>query len=691
MNPSRPRIVSALLLATGAGLAGADVPQPDPAAEIRVAIDVDAVGSAARDAFPTSLWYDPAEGATVAHVLDQIDLLLGGGDLKSAKAVAGLHGVSAVIHAPAANDPDAQQARWAFAARHDDAAGLAAALAPRLPLPLDGAGAPATVDLAGYHGTSQWHWFCGSATAAAPGPGLLMAGDRLAVQSWGAGSATPPAVAPPAAPVWMTVDLAPTLAVVRALAGDGISFGLDPLLPRWHSDPAALALGLTPAEGGWNGSIAFAAPALPLHAIDPSVAALGRKRQVRLALGIDPRALTGLIANQLTVAEERDFGAMIGAPAEDAAAVFTGDVIVLADVDGLLPQGAAVFGVRPGRSPAGVVAALVKTFHGEAVPNTTNVWQLETPLGPLGIAYNDQRVVVGNDPTLGADLLAGTPGDAPIPAGRAVCADADLPAIAKLWLPLAWRWLQERRIPLAPEPIPALAFRLPESALALAQTRGKAAKLAQLLDDNLPPLVLTHDGGALPWKVETGYLRFHLRHLMPAGDLADDLEHGIALYAAAPVGAPAGAPPTIPATVLRLADGWHVMEDDRKGRPAALNDVALAARLHGLDHLLGPEAAQLPVLTPAGIPVFDRTWLPELGRILPKLKPWHLEGTVDADGGKAVETGEPLATLALAFACASMALNDLPHLLHYHLRAVEERDKPPPEQAPPPEPGRVEL
>jgi len=699
MHPRLLVLIAVMPALAGTG-AAADVPYPDGGAQIRAAADADAVSAAAHTAFPTSLWYDPAEKATVAHVLAQIDLLLGGGPFSgnrnSAAAIKGLHSIAAAIHAAGANDPDPQEARWAVVARHDDALGMAAALGTHLPLPLDGVGTPMVADIAGFHGVSQWHWFCGSSTAPATGPGLLAVGDRLAVQTWAltdADSATRPAVTPPAAPLWMTVDLAPTLGLVSDLATDGVSFGLDPLLPKWHADPnASLALGLTPADGGWKGDITFTAPALPLHAIDAEFAKLGRKHQVSLAIGIDPRALTGLIVNQLSVAEEKAFGAMIGAPAEDAAAIFSGDILLMADVNGLVPQGALVFAVRPGRSPAGVVAALVKSWKGAAVPNVENAWQLQTPAGPLLIAYNDQRVVVGDDPDLGAALLAGTTGDAPIPAGQALYADVDVPGIAKLWLPLAWKMLTDRSIPLAPEPLPALAFRLPESALALAQTRGDKATLAQLLDDKLPPLVLTRDGGTLPWKVEAGFLRQHLQHLLPpGGDLGLELDQSISLYGAPAAGAPAGSVPTNSATVLKLADGWHVIEDDRRGRGAALDAAGIAARLKGLNHLLGPEAAALPVLVPAGIPVFDRSWLPDLAHILPLLKPWHIAGTVDATGGKAEETGEPLATVALAIACASMVLNDQPHLLHYHLRALEERNKPPAEQPLPPEPHRVEL
>jgi hypothetical protein len=337
--------------------------------------------------------------------------------------------------------------------------------------------------------------------------------------------------------------------------------------------------------------------------------------------------------------------------------------------------------LRADADPGALIQAVVAAYQGQKIDADPEIaaYALDTPLGPWGLAVSKRLLVLGNDADLAQELLSGKAGDAPIPGGQVVVADIDLPLIAKQWLPLVYRMVADARLELGADPLGSVQFSVPEGALALSQTLGATAKLSMLLQPKPPALTLSRNGLAAPWSPPRE-LAGQLRALQPEGDLA------VAVDAMFSVFADQAATPESFATVMRQGDGWHVCEDDRRGRKLPLSQQQLATRLAGLKRVIGPEPDKLRVLAPPLRPSIDRRWLPDLAVVLRHLPTYHLEATLAADGIHAQERGLPLGTVAAALGVIDMALFEQPRLLQYHLRASVH-----PPATPPAKPGVVEF
>ncbi len=679
-----------LTLVSGARVAAAEpsTAAAAPTPQLSLQLDGNVLLAAGRTAKPTSIFSDPACAPTLAHIVKQLELLGGGKPGWAASAGSGLHRLDLRILPPVAGDPDPRRARFALFADHDAARAVADALGA---VALD----PKPGEVGGLAGVGNGEFFVGAAGTS------LALGDPATLR------ALHPLPADPKRPALsIACDFAPMIELVKALEGDGITYGLDPLVPKWRAEAPTLEISAAPAGESWTGTVALKAGSLPFHSIDPALAALARTgKHARFAAGLDPRAVAGLIGNLASERDERALAVVLGCTVADAAKLFTGDVLLMVDASGIIPQGVLALRLRPEADASALVQAAAAAYQGQKIEAGAEVvaYALDTPLGPWGLAAGKRLLVIGNDPDLAQDLLAGKAGDAPIPAGKAVVADIDLPLIAKQWLPLAYRMLGDARLELGADPLGNVQFRLPEGAIALVQTLGAAAKLSLLAQPTPPPLTLTRNGATLPW-IPPPQLGAQLRALLPnqssnqSSNQAStppsiqqtaDADLAVAIDASFSVFADPAATPDSFATIVRLADGWHVLEDDRRGRKLPLSSQQLASRLGALKRVLGSEPEKLRLLAPPVRPSIDRRWLPELGVLLRHVPAYHLEATLTPAGITAEERGAPLGTLAAALGVIDMALLQEPRLLQYHLRSNDHA--PPALPTPPVTPGTVEF
>jgi hypothetical protein len=540
--------------------------------------------------------------------------------------------------------------------RHDLSAGILAAAQQRLP------GAP-SITLGTYAGTGDADFFAGSAR------NVVALGRPAVVSSAGAGDG-PPGLA-------MSFDFAPTIELVKKLESNGVTYGLDPLLPKWRTEAPRLTLTAKPEGKEWLATLSFTAAALPFHSIDPSIAACARaNRHLRIAAGVDPRAVSGLMTNLMGVGEERALTQLLGASIGEVAGLFTGDLLLMLDSSGILPQGAVVLLLREGADASSLLRNLSEAYHGQPLQleGAVTAYTLETPVGPLAIASDGKRLVLGNDPELGQTLLAGKPGDGAIAAGTFLAVDIDLPLLSRQWLPVAYRLLAEQRLELGTDILANLRFSLPEAALALHQTQGAGA-LSRLVADDLPQLTLTRNAVTQPWTVSPAMLANELRALAPTDKPAEMLDHAFAFYA--------NPNSDDTATVYRTADGFHVCEEERRGKRQAFTAQQLATRVAGMQLVMGADPATMKALTPPERPVFDRRCLPDLATLLRHIPAYRLEGKATATGVILEERGAPVGAIATCLGLLNLSLFEQPRMLRYHRMMSEGREQPPAAATPP--------
>nr|MBA3709734.1 hypothetical protein [Planctomycetota bacterium] len=537
-------ILSALF-AADLGAAEFDATLKDPGAQVQLVVDRDALQAGAKTAKMTSMWWDAGAKPSLEYAAKQLDLLLDAKPAPAADLAAGLHSVDLAVYAAGADDPDPRLARFALMLRDVHAKDLAAAIVARIDRAAAGSVGPFT-------GGGNAQWAAGSVGS------VLAFGDRKALAHLaekGVSSADLSAQGP----AWLTCDFAPTLEIAKLLEADGISYGLDPLLPKWRTEAPTMTLSAAPKGEEWTGTIDFKAANLPVHAIAPAIANLGTSScHVRIAAGLEPTMVSGLFSNLMSVREDRELTQMLGMSIGEATGMFTGDVLLMVDASGLIPQGSVVLALKPGRDPSALIRNLANAFQGQAmdVPGASSAFLLDTKIGPWGIAYANDRLVFGNDQELGQKLLSGAAGNAPIPAGKALVVDLDLPLIGKQWLPLAYRLLGSARLEFGPDPARDLQFQLPDAMLALYQSKGAAAKTSQLLE-GAKGITLTRGATVLPWTGFSEAFIAQAKKLVSGADLAKGLDERFAQY-----GDMGLVPVESTATVYRAADGYHVCEDD---------------------------------------------------------------------------------------------------------------------------------
>ncbi len=393
-----PTLARTALLSTagdGGGRGGAG-PADDPALKLWLVIDATALGGGMQLP-PMTAWSSALPDWPRAATWSSSPSLLSHGAVPAEMPSSARRSTAAPSPCCAAtpDDPDRLHARTAALIRADWAQQLA-----------KGFTQGADIDAGGIHGKYSSLLFVGAKD------GLLALGDPSAIVSATAQAAANAGAAPLAA----RVDFAQVFALIRQLETLGVSYNLDPLLPRWRVQAPTMSITAAPAAGGWDGGIEFQADALPLHAIDPAFAKLCVERQLRLALGIEPRVLAQMIDNFLPLPDQRALETTLGMTVDHASAALSGDLVLVADAKGLVPSGALAFGLKPGGMGALLAAKFASAMSGTVLPDqgaTPVAWTLPTPLGALRLEVAPAALVVGNDEAL---VHAIASGNAPAPA-----------------------------------------------------------------------------------------------------------------------------------------------------------------------------------------------------------------------------------------------------------------------------------
>ncbi len=592
--------VPVLLLLVGCLLPGPD-PPPLPAPELTVSVDAGSLGGGASQP-PLALWSQPAAQASRDQVAHQLSLLCLG-QLPATTPFAQHFSALVLAVLPASTgDPDPRLARYALLVRHSDAEAFA-----------KGFGQGPGITAGEYAGriNVQEHRFVGvNQDVLAIGDSDLI--NRAAPQL--------PAAQSVHAPLEASFDFAPVFTVLRQLEGVGISYNLDPLLPRWRQQAPQLTLSAAAGQKGWSGTLHLASPSLPLHALAPALRSLcAPGHQLRLALGIEPRVVTQLIDNALALADERQLEIKLGMPLEEAGRCFTGDVVLVADAKGILPQVGLVLGLKPEGAGKLLAGHLAGIWNGAQLPAGADAsvhWSLTTPIGPCQLALFPGRLVIANDPglvdTLGVDPAAAHAQAGPdaVPEGCCAFVDCDLPSLAGQWLPVLWPLLSDGHVNLARDPLAVIVHELPEAASALLQGKGPKARLADLLANPPPVLMLGQGSRTVQWSPPP-QLVVALRQLLGSQPPAQ-LDQVLCAFTD-----PRLRPLTVTAVFLREGDGVHALVHDQRIRQRPLTADELSSRCDGLDRALGQAPSALQAITPPEVPHLDRSWLPDAPGLWP--------------------------------------------------------------------------
>lgn len=589
---------------------------------------------------PTTVWTTPAATAARAQIAGDLALLCHGAVPATASWAAGFQAASLTVLPASLDDPDRSRAPYALGVRDAQAQALAHGLGAGLP--------PATAGAV--RGAGNRTWFVGAQD------GLLALGSPTAVA---AGIAPVPAAGTPGAHARLA--LGPALQLARALEEVGISYNLDPLLPGWRSQAPVVEATIAPGAQSWIGTTRLTAAALPVHVPDAAIARLSVEREVRLVVGINPRVLTQLLANALSVSEQRSLEERLGMSLDRAAMCFSGDIAASIDAHALLPRGAIVLGLRPGGGAQLFARQLASAVHGqELAPPEHGViaWTLATAIGPCQLSLNDRILVLANDPELARSLLDGTAPPAPVPPGTVAFLAADLPALASQWLPVAWPLLAQAHLDLAPDPLAEIARELPLAVSFLLQTRGSDVHLADLLAQPPPVLAVPQGDHVVQWTMPPS-LQTALAQVL-AGAPPATLDSLFGCYSD-----PRIRPVAITTVVVRLADGLHLLGSGRHPLAEQPIGAALRQRLATLSLALGSDPDHLALLTPPPVPRLSTRWLPDPGALTASLAPYRLEVRAVAGGLEASEFGEPLGAAAVMASGAYLTLVQMPRMLAY--------------------------
>jgi len=659
VHPMPHAVRSCLLaaLAVSAWSVDAVPAQDDPALQLRVAVDLQRLETQGRTAKPTSWWWDPAAATVTGHIRRQLALVMrvqpGAWDANG--WLGGASGLVVAAYPPQVGQQPVQ--------------------ALVLAKPLPGATAPLAAGPNIAIGVLTGRGHMGS-MATVFGPGLWAHGAAEAIARLQEAGATQSS----AGIVEMRLDLASTLDWCKTLEASGVSYGLDPVLPGWREVHPQLTLSMDAKDGAWrsNGVLTGFDRGLPVHALAPEVAGLARSGQdFTLAVGIAPEALAALVMNSMGRSQNRAVTQTLGMRLDEALKPLTGDLLLMVRQGQALPEAVLVAGVSGDARPLAQALAALWQGQPQDLPGALGAWLVNTPVGPLLLAVNAQRLVLGSSPEVLADLLAGRPGDRPLPAGVCAVVEADLPKIAASGLPLLLGAAGLWRYELAPDPISELRTLLP-AMIRQAWSPAGAATIAGLAEGN-GDLETVRGNATVRWPaVDRLRLRGALAAVAPDG--TDPLLGSDTLFSIH--GRIADGQVTATVSVYRKPDGFHVLEDVGTA-PIAVE--VLAGRLAGLQRLAGAELTALPALAIRERPGIDRRWLPDAALLARHLAPWVLHIRPTADGLTAEEEGMPLGGMTLLGAAAVLVGVEQPAMLRWHAKAERRR------QPDPPAPGKVEL
>jgi RNA polymerase sigma-70 factor (ECF subfamily) len=266
-------------------------------------------------------------------------------------------------------------------------------------------------------------------------PGLLVAGDPAWLQHRAKAAQAPP----PDAPLCLDCDLGATMRLLADLKNPSEDRWADTFFGAgWRTATPQLAIRIRPErERGWSGTATLRG----LNPISPGLLAsllengagtwlggLRLRAPTRDLLPADPGDRQALL---IAGCDRQDFRGMPAPPPAVAARLpfWNGDLVVELRPGAPLPAIGVVIGLQPGSDPAATVAALAAALDGEAAGTTATV---PFPFGFLAAEARPGRLAIASQATDLKRLLAG---GAATPREH-LTVEADLPAIARAWLPL---------------------------------------------------------------------------------------------------------------------------------------------------------------------------------------------------------------------------------------------------------------
>lgn len=585
------------------GKARALLPFLDPAAPVQLAVDVAHVRQLALAAKPTSLLADPRTQPALAHIREQFRLwrAAGGGAPNWAQVITEAEG--AVLGA-------SRQSKHCFVAElgAPAASQVQGMFEESYPIP----GSPRrAAEVGGFSGFLSDRGILGARDGgrwALAEPGLLAAG--LARRT----SAIPPAG------LWARIDLADGVAQLARMDPVADPLALGSLLgDGWRRLRPQLACSLSTAKGAWRAETRLTgAGRLPLRPVQPGIAGcVPADAAASLLLGCDPERLGAAIAPYIEPRALEALLAQVRRSGIEPAALpgqLSGDLAVVMRQRMPLPEFGLVLGLRPGAAAAlrgglDKLAAAAGLVGEPAVAPALAAWSGVLPIGAVQMRLAADRLVVSTGEA--AALLAPPPRQV----DAAVAIDADLPALARTWLPQLLALVPAKPL-YFDEGIP-----LVDVVQVLINQPG-----VNFPDPNLDlerDLVALDGFPDLPkaWRRLVGK------------DLP--LKPHVAVYNSRGNGDAQ--------VVLRCADGWRVVGWRLRTYEVVADRAALARRLAGLELRAGTPAADLAQIVISEPPSIDPRWLPPLPAILDHLPAYRLRLQPTADGFALIEDGVPLA------------------------------------------------
>lgn len=654
------------------GKARALLPFIDPQAPVQAAVDWEFLRRQAATTKPTSLLVDPRAQPALAHIREQSRLwsLDGSGTPDLAALLMQMDGaVFAIGRQPQPGvcfvaelgETGARAAQGLFEQqnirRGSDRGGFRG---PSRPVETIGTFTAIEVD------TDEVTALSGSRWAVA---------HRQALQVASARTQGPP---PPPVPVAMRIGLADLLAAFAALDAERSDpLGLAAWFgPDWRTAQPVLDTRMERVSDHWRTTTAITGLAgLPLRPAAPAIAGcVPTDALASLVLGLDlERALA--LGGPLLGDEARPLLRALGKaglPPERLRAALSGDLAVVVQPQAPFPTGTVVLGLRPAvattlapeLAPALARWGLVPT----TVPGSRAAWSGATPAGMLTVLLSDDRLVLS---TGEASAFLAPP---PRPVTAAVELDADLPALARTWLPLLFAmvdaqpaWLQASGGPLRDLLGAVRGIGLYDG------LRGDGAQTRPPLDLDA---VL-----AQPAKQQASINNHrydqhaHFRNVWGrfTGRPGLPMQPHLAIYVSQ------RSDSRQPTLVVRTARGWRAFTDYPFTIETFAEATALRRRLDTWRLAAGTPPENLQILDLPEPPSFDRRWLPPPAVVADHLPAYRLRLESLPDGVRLTEDGVPLACFyPLAFTAWLQASPG--YQSRFHGQAILRRDGPALEQ-----------
>jgi RNA polymerase sigma-70 factor (ECF subfamily) len=621
------------------------LPLIEPSASLQSGLDADALRRLGVGLKPTSLLVDPQAAPVIAHIRRQVSLLVEQNAMPDLlRSWDGGHGLVMTLGGTAAGMAAGDRPRAMLVAdvgNADDAKAWVVEALDGDPRRL----ATHPMEIAGFTGAGTdsdfWRGYSGGTVAICASPQQArsaLAGGRRPDPTW------------MRSPAWMTVDGGGMLSRLAAIdAGNQDPYGLGAWLPDWRTRAPRLAARLAAVDGTWGstGEVVDGPRFLrPISGTLPDLAAADDL--LNLTCGID----TALLGAWLRTLGQDDVRHVL-----PLLATLSGDLTVRVRTGVPLPVVEAVAGVADqAAARAAMIALLFPLKPVETTVPGGHSWSTITPAGSLGIIIADGRLVLSTDPQGPASVKL-HPRSQALPAGTALTVRADLPTLARQWLPLVWNSLASRNETIMTNYRQIMSY--------LCLSGGSWVHDGQ------------HPSLAACAKALKSYFpeeRASLRRSLAAMLQIDGADEGFTERAAAAIMARFA---VFRATVgdnrrhvlvFRTTEGFGLMQDDdirvlvfrttegfedddmaRYDRPIPILTLAEATqRLHGLRHLSGPRVDQLPVIPWLEQPMFDRRWLPDVQVVARHLAPWRLDARVDGRTVRYTESGLPVAGVMLS-------------------------------------------